>query len=52
VNFQEDRDANEDLRTFLARLTNEQIRTILAGESFAPVERDVPVGRTPAGVEG
>jgi len=52
VNFQEDRDANEDLRTFLARLTNEQIRTILAGESFVPVERDVPVGRTPAGVEG
>jgi sulfite reductase (ferredoxin) len=52
VNFQEDRDADEDLRTFLARLTNEQIRTILAGESFVPVERDVPVGRTPAGVEG
>ena len=52
VNFQEDRDTNEDLRTFLARLTNEQIRTILAGESFVPVERDVPVGRTPAGVEG
>ena len=52
VNFKEDRDANEDLRTFLARLTNEQIRTILAGESFVPVERDVPVGRTPAGVEG
>jgi len=52
VNFKEDRDANEDLRTFLARLTNEQIRTILGGESFVPVQRDVPVGRTPAGVEG
>src|SRR5437667_413303 len=52
VNFQEGRDAKEDLRTFLARLTNEQMRTILGGESFVPVQRDVPVGRTPAGVEG
>ncbi len=52
LNFQENRDVNEDLRTFLVRNSNEQIRTILAGESFVAVERDVPVGRTPAGVEG
>jgi len=52
VNFQENRISDENLRTFLARSTNEQIRTILAGETFVAVERDVPVGRTPAGVEG
>jgi sulfite reductase (ferredoxin) len=52
LNFQQNRAANEKLRTFLARTSNEQIRTILAGESLAPVERDVPVGRAPAGVEG
>jgi sulfite reductase (ferredoxin) len=52
VNFQEKRDSNEDLHAFLSRNTDEQIRTILAGESFAAVERDLPVGRTPAGVEG
>ena len=52
VNFQENRIGSENLRTFLARNTNEEIRTILAGETFVVVERDVPVGRTPAGVEG
>jgi len=52
VSFQENRIGNENLRTFLARNTNEQIRTVLAGETFVAVERDVPVGRTPAGVEG
>jgi sulfite reductase (ferredoxin) len=52
VNFLENRVGSENLRTFLARNTNEEIRTILAGETFVPVERDVPVGRTPAGVEG
>jgi sulfite reductase (ferredoxin) len=51
LNFQESRGTNENLRTFLARNTNEQIRTILGGESFAAVERDVPAGRIPAGVE-
>jgi sulfite reductase (ferredoxin) len=52
LNFQENRIGSENIRTFLARNTNEQIRTILAGETFVAVERDVPVGRTPAGVEG
>jgi sulfite reductase (ferredoxin) len=52
IYFQETRESNENLRTFLARNTNEQIRSILAGESFAAVERDVPAGRIPAGVEG
>ncbi|HMH80066.1 MAG TPA: hypothetical protein VK514_07585, partial [Candidatus Acidoferrum sp.] len=52
IHFQETRESNENLRTFLARNSNEQIRSILAGESFAAVERDVPAGRIPAGVEG
>jgi sulfite reductase (ferredoxin) len=52
LNFQENRDSNESLRTFLSRNSNEQIRTVLAGEDCAAVERDVPVGRMPAGVEG
>jgi len=52
INFQENRAENENLRVFLARTTNEQIRSILAGETFLPVERDLPVARTPTGVEG
>src|SRR4029434_7663687 len=40
IDFQENREGNETLRAFLARNTSEQIRTILAGESFAAVERD------------
>jgi len=52
LNFLENRIGRENLRTFLARNTDEQIRTVLAGETLVAVERDVPVGRTPAGVEG
>jgi sulfite reductase (ferredoxin) len=52
LNFQEERRANENLRAFLARNSNEQIRTILAGETVLAVERDLPAGRTPAAVEG
>jgi sulfite reductase (ferredoxin) len=52
VDFQEERRRNEPLHAFLSRKTNEEIRTVLAGEAFLPVERDIPAGRTPAGVEG
>ena len=52
VNFQEYRYENEPLRAFLARKSNDQIREILAGEMFAPVERDLPAARTPQSVEG
>src|SRR5258708_39518623 len=52
IHFQETHARNENLRTFLARNGNEQMRTILAGESFDALERDVPAGRVPAGVEG
>jgi sulfite reductase (ferredoxin) len=52
IHFQENRDTNENLHSFLARNSNDQIRTVLAGENFSPVERDVLISRTPAGVEG
>jgi sulfite reductase (ferredoxin) len=52
LNFQDDHFARENLRAYLARKTNEEIRTILAGESFLPVERDLPASTTPTGVEG
>ena len=52
IRFLENRTGTENLRTFLARTSNEQIRTILAGETFLAVERDLPAGRAPAGVEG
>jgi sulfite reductase (ferredoxin) len=52
VYFQEQRASRENLRTFLARNSNEQLRTILAGETFAAVERDLPATRAPIGVEG
>src|SRR5438874_6758848 len=51
LNFQDEHFPNENLQAFLARKTNEEIRTILAGESFMPVERDEVTARTPAGVE-
>jgi sulfite reductase (ferredoxin) len=45
------REGNENLRQFLARHTNDDIRAILAG-GFAPsVERDTVTGVVPAGVE-
>jgi sulfite reductase (ferredoxin) len=52
LNYQENRTPGESFRSFLARRTNQDIRTVLAGETFVPVERDLPVGRTPASVEG
>ena len=42
---------NENLRTWFARHTNEELRGHLAGEALAPVERDLPVGRVPHGVD-
>jgi sulfite reductase (ferredoxin) len=52
TNFRESRLERESLRAFLARKTNDQIREILAGEVIVPVERDLPVARTPQSVEG
>jgi sulfite reductase (ferredoxin) len=50
--FNEQRASGENLRSFFARHSNEQIRGWLAGEFIAPVERDAAADRVPLGVEG
>jgi sulfite reductase (ferredoxin) len=50
--FNERREAHENLRLFLARHSNEDLRAILAGSYVAPVERDLTLGPVPQGVEG
>jgi sulfite reductase (ferredoxin) len=50
--FNERRDEGENLRQFLARHSNEDIRSILAGSLVASVERDLALGPVPQGVEG
>jgi sulfite reductase (ferredoxin) len=41
----------ENLRAFLSRHSNEEIRAILAGSDVEPVERDLSLGPVPQGVE-
>jgi len=50
--FNERREAGENLQSFLARHSNEDIRAILAGSFVVPVERDLALGPVPQGVEG
>ena len=50
--FDSHREPDENLRRFLARHSNEEIRSILAGSYVAPVERDLALGPVPQGVEG
>jgi sulfite reductase (ferredoxin) len=50
--FNERRQDGENLRGFLARRSNEDIRAILAGSLIVPVDRDLAVGPVPQGVEG
>src|SRR5271163_1683235 len=50
--FEERRESGENLRRFLARHSNEDIRSILAGSHVASVERDLSLGPVPQGVEG
>jgi sulfite reductase (ferredoxin) len=50
--FNEHREADESLRLFLARHSNEDIRAILAGSYVAAVDRDLALGPVPQGVEG
>jgi sulfite reductase (ferredoxin) len=45
------RDDGENLRQFLARHSNDEIRAILAGNATAAVERDLPSGRVPHSIE-
>jgi sulfite reductase (ferredoxin) len=49
--FNERRAAGENLRSFFARHSNEQLRNWLAGEFAVPVERDASAGAVPLGVE-
>ena len=50
--FTERREAQENLRRFLARHSNEEIRSILAGTFVQAAERDLALGAVPQGVEG
>ena len=43
---------SESLRQFLARHSNDELRTILAGEFVGAVVRDLPAQSLPQGVEG
>ncbi|MGA8531871.1 MAG: nitrite/sulfite reductase [Acidobacteriaceae bacterium] len=47
-----ERAPGENLRAYFARHTDESLRSALAGEDLAPVERDQPSGHVPAGVAG
>jgi sulfite reductase (ferredoxin) len=44
------RETNENLRAWFARHSNDELRSHLAGEARAPVERDLPTGRVPHAV--
>lgn len=46
------REGGENLRQFFARHTDSELRTFLAGQEVTAVERDLPPGRVPHGVEG
>jgi sulfite reductase (ferredoxin) len=44
------RQREENLRAWLARHSNDELRADLAGEALSPVERDLPTGSVPHGV--
>jgi sulfite reductase (ferredoxin) len=50
--FGERGESGENLRQFLARHSNEDLRAMLAGDLVAPVDRDLALGSVPQGVEG
>ena len=50
--FDSDRNPGENLRQFFARHSNDEIRTLLAGDWAEPVDRDAIAGPVPHGVEG
>jgi sulfite reductase (ferredoxin) len=47
-----DRMPGENLRQFFARHSDAQLREFLAGQFSEPIERDLPSGRVPQGLEG
>jgi sulfite reductase (ferredoxin) len=44
------RHPEENLRAWVGRTSNDELRAHLAGEVVAPVERDLPTGPVPHGV--
>jgi hypothetical protein len=50
--YSELRDGGENLRSFFARHSADDIRTYLAGIPAVAVERDAPQAPPPHGVEG
>jgi sulfite reductase (ferredoxin) len=48
--YMDSREANENLRGWFRRHSNDVLRAYLAGEPLPEVERDVPVGRVPHAV--
>jgi sulfite reductase (ferredoxin) len=50
--YLDDRLLGEGFREFAARHSDEELRALLAGGLVAAVERDLPSGRPPAGVDG
>jgi sulfite reductase (ferredoxin) len=50
--YLDERRANENLRQFFARHSDEQLRECLAGEWTSAVLRDSSPGRVPHGIEG
>jgi sulfite reductase (ferredoxin) len=44
------REESENLRSWFARHSNDELRAQLAGEELEPVERDLPTGRVPHAV--
>jgi sulfite reductase (ferredoxin) len=44
------RETSENLRAWFARHNNDELRSFLAGEPLAAVERDKPSGHVPAAV--
>jgi sulfite reductase (ferredoxin) len=49
--FNEQRRCHENLRQFLARHSNDEVRALLAGDAVTPVERDASAGPVPVGVD-
>jgi sulfite reductase (ferredoxin) len=50
--YRDTRELGENLRRFLARHSDAEVRQFLAGELVEPIERDRPVAAVPQAVEG
>ena len=50
--FENDRADDENLRHFLSRHEDAELRAFLAGEAIEAVARDLPAGAVPYGIEG